>query len=252
MQTLRNILKRPALAGLRTLRGEVVTHGVWDPILSEEESARVGALLADPSRRLTRPARTYLLKGFLFCGCCGVKLISRPNHGRRTYLCGSGPGLAGCGRVYVVAEPLEEFLTETVLCRLDTPALAHELEQRNDGSQETTGLLTAISSDETLLEDLALACARRQISLPEFLVARKEIEARLAQQKTLLQRTDRQRALREIAGQGGVLRGRWPELNLDQRRAVLGTLLDRVVVKPARVHGRIQFDPGRFEPVWKV
>ena len=29
MQTLRNILKRPALAGLRTLRGEVVSRGVW-------------------------------------------------------------------------------------------------------------------------------------------------------------------------------------------------------------------------------
>lgn len=252
MQTLRNILKRPALAGLRTLRGEVVTRGVWEPILSEEESARVRALLADPSRRLTRPARTYLLKGFMFCGYCGVKLISRPNHGRRTYLCGSGPGLTGCGRVYIVAEPLEEFIRDAVFYRLDSPVLAEELKPRDDGSQESTALLAAVSSDEAQLEDLALVYARKQISLPEWLVARKEIEDRLVQQRAYLQRTDHRRGLREVVGQGDALRRRWPELNLDKRRSILGTVLDRVVVSRPLIHGRVQFDPGRLEPVWKA
>jgi len=154
--------------------------------------------------------------------------------------------------VYIGAERLEEFISEAVLYRIDTPALAEGLRQRDDGSQATTGLLAAIGSDESLLEDLALACARREISLPEFLVARKEIEARVEHQKAHLHRTDHQRALREVAGHGDALRSRWPALNLDQRRAILGTVLDRVVVSRARIHGRIQFDPGRLEPVWKA
>jgi len=252
MQTLRSILKRPALAGLRTLRGEVVTRGVWEPILSEEDSARVRALLADPNRRLTRPARTYLLKGFLYCGVCGTKLISRPNHGRRTYVCGSGPSLTGCGRVYITAEPLEKFVTETVLFRLDTPGLTAVLSSPGGGAAEGNDLLTSLRADEAQLEDLALAYARKLVSLPEWLIARKEIEARLSTQRARLQRTDHRRTLREVAGQGDALRRRWPQLNLDQRRAILATVLDRVVVSRTRLRGRIQFDPGRLEPVWTV
>jgi DNA invertase Pin-like site-specific DNA recombinase len=252
MQTLRSILKRPALAGLRSLRGEVVARAVWEPILSEEESARVRALLEDPRRRLTRPARTYLLKGFLNCALCGVKLISRPNHGRRGYLCASGPALTGCGRVYITAEPLEAFITETVLFRLDTPALTALLSAPDAEGAEGTDLLTSLRADEAQLEDLALAYGRKQVSLPEWLIARKEIEARLTVQRTHLRRTDRRRALREVVGQGGALRRRWLELNLDQQRAIIATVLDRVLVSRSRVPGRIQFDPGRLDPVWKL
>jgi hypothetical protein len=100
--------------------------------------------------------------------------------------------------------------------------------------------------------DLALAYARKQISLPEWLVARKEIETRLALQRSRLRRTDDRRALREVVGQGVVLRRRWPELNLDQQRAIIATVLDRLLVSRSRFPGRIQFDPGRLEPVWKL
>jgi len=252
MQTLRSILKRPALAGLRTLRGEIVARGVWEPILSEDESLRVRALLADPSRRLTRPARSYLLKGFLFCDVCGTKLISRPNHKRRTYVCGSGPGLAGCGRIYIVAEPLEEFITEAVLYRLDTPELAEQLQRHDEPSAASSDLIAAVKSDEDQLDELTLVWARKQISLAEWLVARKEIEARLAHQRSQLRRTDRNRALRAVVGQGDALRLRWQGLNLDSRRAVVGALLDRVVVSRSRAPGRVIFDPDRLKPVWKV
>jgi len=252
MQTLRNILKRPALAGFRSLRGEVVTRGVWEPILSEEESARVRALLADPSRRLTRPARTYPLKGFLYCGVCGMKLVSRPNHGQRTYVCGAGNGLRGCGGVSIVGEPLEEFVTDAVLFRLDTPALAEALSRTDSPRDRSADLLSSLRADEAQLEELARAYARKQISLSEWLIARKEIEGRLAAQRDRLQRTDHQRTLRAVAGQGNALRRRWPELNLDQRRAVIDTLVDRLVVHPAQRHRRTRFDPDRVEPVWKV
>jgi hypothetical protein len=181
-----------------------------------------------------------------------MKLVSRPNHGQRTYVCGAGNGLIGCGRVSIVAEPLEAFVTEAVLFRLNTPALQEALRKREGPAKDSDDLVAALSADEAQLEDLAIVYARKQISLPEWLAARKEIESRITQQRARLQRTDHDRALRAVAGQGDALRQRWPELNLDQRRAIMSTLLDRVVVSPARLRGRIQFDPGRLEPVWKV
>ena len=52
-------------------------------------------------------------------------LVSRPrDDGQRRYVCARGPGFAGCGKTYVLAEPLEEFVTEAVLIALDTPELA--------------------------------------------------------------------------------------------------------------------------------
>lgn len=253
MHSLRQILMRPALAGFRTLRGEVVARGVWEPILSVEASAKVRALLADPARRLTRPARRYVLKGFLVCGVCGAKLISRPNHRKRTYYCGSGPGLVGCGGVSIVAEPLEDFVSDAVLYRLDTPALAAALNrQRRPSGDSTTEVVASLRADEAQLDELARIYARKQISLSEWLAARAEIDQRLVEQRARLRRTDQHRALREVAGQGDALRRRWPDLNLDQRRAVVETVLERLVVSPARVHGWVQFDPGRLEPMWKA
>jgi len=158
----------PSPRRFRSLRGEVVTRGVWEPILSEEESARVRALLADPSRRLTRPARTYPLKGFLYCGVCGMKLVSRPNHGQRTYVCGAGNGLRGCGGVSIVGEPLEEFVTDAVLFRLGHPGPRGSAEPNRQPRDRSADLLSSLRADEAQLEELARAYARKQISLSEW------------------------------------------------------------------------------------
>src|ERR1019366_5501170 len=140
----------------------------------------------------------------------------------------------------IVAEPLEAFVSEAVLYRLDTAALADALTRPDGAGNQSKDLLATLSSDEAQLEDLALVYARKQISLGEWLTARKEIEARISDQRRRLERTDHRRALREVAGQGDALRQRWPEMNLDQRCAIIRTLLDRLVVSSARVHGRIQ------------
>ena len=39
-------------------------------------------------------------------------------------MCAKGPGLAGCGKTYVLAEPVEEFVTAAALIALDSPELA--------------------------------------------------------------------------------------------------------------------------------
>lgn len=250
MHALRGILLNPGLAGVRTLGGAVVGPAVWEAILTEEESAQLRAVLTDPARRVTRPLRRYLLTGLVYCSYCGTKLIARPNHHRRTYVCGSGPALAGCGKISIVADHLEAFVTEAVMRRLDGPELAAALtEKGNDPDEE---LLETISADEAQLEELSGAWANRLISMPEWLRARKAIEDRLAQERSQLLRRDRHQRLRDAAGKGGVLREQWADMNLDQRRAVIGTILDRLVVKPARVQGRTTSEHERVAAEWKL
>jgi len=143
-------------------------------------------------------------------------------------VCGAGNGLRGCGGVSIVGEPLEEFVTDAVLFRLDTPALAEALSRTDSPEDRSADLLSSLRADEAQLEELARAYARKQISLSEWAHRSQRIEGRLAAQRDRLQRTDHQRTLRAVAGQGNALRRRWPELNLDQRRAVIDTLVDRL------------------------
>jgi len=52
-------------------------------------------------------------------------------------------------------------------------------------------------------------------------------------------------------GRPGQLRTSWPQLILDQWRAVLTAVLERVVVHPALQPGRPTFDPRRVEVCWR-
>ncbi len=75
--------------------------------------------------------RSYLLTGMLRCGRCGNKLFSAlRDQDTRRYVCLSGPDRGGCGRLTVVAEPVEALITEAVLFRLDTTGLADAIEDR--------------------------------------------------------------------------------------------------------------------------
>src|SRR5439155_3771974 len=153
--TLKHIVIHPRLAGHRTLRDRVVGPGLWEAILTEQDSQRVRTLLTDPARRLNRTARRYLLSSLLTCANCGAKLVSRPNHRRPAYACSSGTGFAGCGHISILAEPVEAFISEAVLYRLDSPELARALARRPDRDRELADLEIQIATDEGKLEELA-------------------------------------------------------------------------------------------------
>lgn len=47
---------------------EILGAGDWEPIITPEETAQIRAILADPARRRTTPARATLLGGIARCG----------------------------------------------------------------------------------------------------------------------------------------------------------------------------------------
>jgi site-specific DNA recombinase len=251
VQVLSRMIQSARISGQREYKGEIVATGDWPAIIRPEETARVRAILGRATRATSRTVRRYLLSGGLLrCGVCDSVLVARPRQdGSRRYVCAKGPGLPGCGKVAIVAEPVEGFIAEAVLYRLDTPELAEALEgaATPDDSADRANL----AADKAQLEELATAYGEKEVTFAEYLVARRPIEARIEAGRRALARLTRTEAITPYIGNSSGLRDSFVDLPLTSQRAIVASVLDRIVVQPA-VPGRNRFDPGRLEPVWRI
>lgn len=243
---LKRMLASGRIAGWREHRGELAAPATWPGIIDRDEHDRLRRILRDPRRRtaLTN-ARSYLLSGMLRCGPCGCPLRARPrtDHVRR-YVCASGPMYGGCGKVAIVAGPLEEYVSEMVLAALDTPEMQDAI-ARQEADATTEDAIPGLQRDEDALDELARDYyADHIIGRSEYLAARSELEARIEAGRRRLARR------RPIALVGSGIRGRWPALTFDQRRAVLSDVLEQIRIGSGR-RGYNRFDPERVKPSWR-
>jgi len=246
----KRMLTSARIAGWRSHNGAFIAPAQWPAILDRATVERLRGLLLDPARRVNHNPRRYLLTGLARCGLCGGKLIARPRDDkRRTYVCSSGPNFSGCGRIRILADPLEEWVTELVLIRLDSPALTEQLAGEHDVDQAP--LMVEIEACEAKLADLAGQWASDELTRPEWIAARKAVEARLSAARRQLLEADRPRPVAGMAGQGSALRSSWPTLEFARRRGVVTAVVDQVVVGPA-VKGRNFFDRARVDVRWAV
>jgi DNA invertase Pin-like site-specific DNA recombinase len=249
--TLRSNLGSARIAGLRDHRGQL-TKAVWEPIISEVDRnkvlARMEAAKANPGRRTPR---RYLLSGMLRCGKCGTRLYSATRQDRRRYVCHSGPDHGGCGKLTVVAPPVEELVTAAVLYRLDTPELADALTGRSDAAAEAIALSDALAADREQLDELAALYASKAVSTREWMAARRPIEDRITDTEHRLGRLSRSDALTGWVGNGSELRSRWADLNLTRQAAIVSAVVDHAVIAPGTPGSR-ELDPNRVQIVWKL
>lgn len=150
----------------------------------------------------------------------------------------------------IVAEPLEELVTEAVLLRLDSPEFAQAWDAHAEDA-EVAGPAGELEADQVLLDELATAYGQRQITLRELLKARAPIEARIEQARKQLSRAGGKVSLREFAGHSARLRDAWDGMAVSRRQAVIAAVLERVTIGPG-VRGRARFDPDRVTPTWKL
>lgn len=248
---VRRLLSSARVAGFRELEG-VRTKAVWPAIVTLAEHERIRAVFADPSRRVNREPRRYLLAGIAVCGLCGAKLVARPRADkRRAYVCARGPGFSGCGRIGALAETLEHFVVHDRLVHaiddLDLSAALADVEGQ-DSADDTAA---DIADLDRRLTELAETWASGDITRAEWLAARKAVEGRLETARRSLVRRTGNSAIEAYVGKPGALAATWDVLTLDQQRTVLTAIVDRVTVSPA-VKGRQKFDPDRVEVTWRV
>lgn len=250
-QTLRRILMSARISGRREHLGEIVAKAEWPAIISPQQSDRIRAKLGDPDRRTNRSARKYFLAGLLRCGHCQMKLYARPRDDRtRRYVCASGPGFGGCGRVTIVADPLEQFVAEAVVHRLESPKLPQAITRPRDDAKGTEWQ-AEVERTQTKLDELAELWATAKITRGEWLSARAPIEKRQSAAKKKLAALNRTSALVPLIADAKRVREQWDAMTLTRQQQIAAALLDRVVVGPGRP-GYNRFDRSRLRPVWRV
>ena len=250
--TMTRMLGSGRVSGQREHRREIVARAEWPGIITPAQTTRLRALFSDPARRTThQQAKRYLLTRLLRCGLCGEMLVSRPRQGGiRAYACAKGPGFAGCGHIYVRADPLEQFVVEAVLMRLDSPALAAAL-QADRADPDGEAMNAEVDQSQHQLNELAGMYGRREIGLQEWKTAREPIEQRLTDARRRLSRLTGTSALDGFVGSAGILRERWASLNLSRQQTIIRAVVDHVTVSRGR-RGYNRFDPARFGVVWRV
>lgn len=253
--TLRAMLRSGRIAGLREHRGVVVGDAVWDPIITVAQRDQVLARFDALRVSGRRSPRTYLLSGMLRCGKCGNRLFSQARHhdGKtitRRYVCLSGPDHGGCGRLTVVAEPVEELIATAVLARLDSPELADSLAGRVRVDADLAAVADALTADRERLDELAGMYAQGAVSAREWMAARDPIQARVRDGERRLARASDSMPLHGLVGTGQ-LRSEWDTLSLDRRQAIIRAVVDYVTIAPGSAGGG-GFDIGRVHPQWRL
>jgi site-specific DNA recombinase len=242
-------LTAPHVAGLRSHHGKLVP-AQWDAIVKTEKWERARALRADSSRRTRQgaPAGMLLTGGTARCGKCGAPLRARPSTaGTRRYGCPpEGNHGYGCGGVTRVAQPVDDFVTEAVLRRLELSDLGPLLDT---GDTDVAALHTEIEAVDAKLAELAAAWAADALARPEWDAARAGLIARRDRAQRRLDVAQRDSAAARITGPDA--RVLWKQLDLDGQRAIIRELLPGGVVVHPIGKGRWRtFDPTTVTLGW--
>jgi DNA invertase Pin-like site-specific DNA recombinase len=248
---LRAVMVRSSIAGLRSHHGEITHQGTWEPILDRPTWERVVGLLAKGSAERTPSYRLSLLTGLARCGLCGAPLTVGTKVGRAAYWCQKAPGKPGCGRLAIVAGPLEELITAAVIELLDRSDLGPAMDDVRAGADAVP---PEVTEDEAMLAELATDWASKTITRAEYLAARDVIAARIDErlaQARVAALASRPRATDVLAAGKGTIAERWDALDRPARRAILGELIESIAIGPAR-RGLGRFDPSRVRVTWKA
>jgi site-specific DNA recombinase len=249
---VRRILYNARWSGQREHLGEIVAKAEWPAILTPEQTRQIRQILDNPARRTSTAARRNLLVGLVVCKRCGSKMVGGPTkNGSRRYFCRRGISSVACGRTFIKAEPLEQFVVAAVLERLDNKSVTSALSRRSSGDRTTASLEAEMSSAKSRLNELAEMFGLGEISRAQFMASQKVTQKKLADAERIFGNLTQSSVLTGHIGNGQLLATKWNQLNLDRQRAIVKTVLGslEVGVKTTRPG---TFDYSRLKPIWRL
>ncbi|MCK6086239.1 recombinase family protein [Microbacterium sp. EYE_384] len=244
--TLRQLVTRPSLAGLRTHRGRVVSAfdaELHPAILERDTHDRLIALVRDPARTVSGVGRPpqHLLSGIAICGKCGAKMRRMPGRMTTTKRGGAKrqPPAYGCPVCYGVRRKqsdVEAFVVAVLLRRLESPDALDLV-----GTTDPAGAAAArdaVAAIDARLSSAADAYAAGAIELSQLTRITTQLRADRDAHAAALTAALPSSLPADLAGPR--VKERWATLGIEARRAVLSALL-RITVQPS--------GPGRdFNP----
>ena len=241
--SLRELLLRPRIAGLRQYQGAVIGPAAWPAILDRDTYEGLRAILTHPGRRppgLTN-ARKYLLSGIATCGVCGNPL--KIHHGGPSAPLGYSCQQSGCGKVRRSLHHLDEFVANLIIARLAAANLQPPINTEEDRLGEQ------IAAVEARLEEVAVAFADDPyVTADQVRTMTRRLRATLDELQARHAERMRSNVLARIGGAD--LATSWASLSLSRRRAVISVLAESVIVLPTIRRGR-GFDPSRIDIRWR-
>jgi hypothetical protein len=141
-----------------------------------------------------------------------------------------------------------------VITALSSPGFADALQARLAWDEDTSALTTQREADKRAPAELTRdRYVRRIIEESECLIARRELDARIADAEEVLARQPQTRFLVDLPRSEEKLRIAWHERwgGLDEKRRVLRMALRGLVINPPR-RSLPRFDPDRVHPDWRV
>lgn len=248
---VRRLLVNPRYAGWRMYRGKVVGRGDWTPLIDVDTHNGLVAYLSDPSRiKCTSFERKYIGSGLYRCGKCGGLMKAAmpggktqsggPNRKSRAYVCRDHAHVLRQG------EPVDDFVTATILERLSQPdaqvLLAHQGVDLQALQTERKALVATYDELSTLLIEGVLdgpAVRRNAATLKGKIAA---IDSRLAD-------ATRTSPAAALVASGDKLYERWEAMSPAQRAQAIDEIAV-VTVLPCPP-GRRRFDPAHISIDWK-
>lgn len=218
-EVVRRILLNARHAGKSAYKGEIVGDGTWPAIVDEATWEATHALLTDPRRRQTKeaPRRTRLLSGLVRCGVpgCGetVKANARHTDGAKTYVCRAGKHMAR------VAKPVEDWVSERVIARLDAPDAREVL--ADDDAPDTAEIRRQIKGLREVRDGLGEDVVDGLMSPEAARRGTARANAKIAELERLIPRGDVALIVEPLIGHAWEL---WPDLDLHRKRAVINAL----------------------------
>ena len=254
---LQSLMTNPRLAGLRTYRGEVVAEAVWPAIVERTTFERLTQLFGQRARPGRFPTR-WLVSGILRCGLCESILETRAHKAGTRYVCDRQAQRAdreepGCGRITIMAEPVDLLVAERVLNRLAGPRLARVRRQLD------TAELRAVADQRDADRQAIVEAAReryvtRTLDSHAYLEVKGELERRIADADRRLAEDGSRTVLAGLPRLRADLDRAWLAADVEQRREIVRAVLRYVVITPAIRRGA-GLDPDRVvipPDAWKV
>ncbi|GLW07749.1 hypothetical protein Misp01_28790 [Microtetraspora sp. NBRC 13810] len=231
---LRRICKNPVYIGKREADG-ILVNGTWPAIVDEELFWKANNVLADPSRKTTKPGRVkYLLAFHGTCDVCGSYLARMGGREVNRYRC-NGP--KGC--VTIRMDWVDLFIGELACHRLAKKDI-YEILAKNDDNQKN--LTTELESLRAEHKEALHLRAKKKISLIALSQEEERILPRVAELEAALRPVTLPKVLedlmRDAKGDLATIRARWKALAIPAQRDVLRSLFKSISIRPTKTMGQ--------------
>ena len=205
--------------------------------------------------------RVYLLSGVACCICGNLcygngRSLKNGTYQRR-YRCRSQDNRGnrlGCGKGFRGADPLEDYITEQVLAKLDIPEVMGALMDNPEDDSHSGDLLTKLTNQREHRKRLVIEYGEGLHSRQDYKLMLDAADNAIALTQAELAKARSGEGSRVIPSDKSI-RDLWPDASLDWRREVIKLVVEKVIIKPghpgSKMYKQWRFNPDHVEIVWR-